>query len=67
MNVDVSRKVCAVIGSFDSHISYVKVMKAVNYLKDSEVDFFITNEDLTFPGTGFCKNIITGALKFCSK
>lgn len=33
MDVDVSRKIFAVVCSFDSHISYVKIMKAVNYLK----------------------------------
>lgn len=58
MNVDISRKVCAVMGSFDSHISYVKIMKAVNYLKDPEVEFFITNEDLTYPGSGCFKTFV---------
>jgi phosphoglycolate phosphatase len=49
-NVDVSQKVCAVLCSFDSHLSYVKVMKAANYLHDPDVDFVVTNEDATFPG-----------------
>lgn len=51
MNVDISRKVSAVVASYDSHLSYVKVMKAVNYLKDENVLFIVTNEDLTFPGS----------------
>jgi len=50
MDIDVSRKVSAVIGSFDPHISYIKIMKAINYLKDPNVHFIVTNEDITFPG-----------------
>uniref|UniRef100_A0A914M288 Uncharacterized protein n=1 Tax=Meloidogyne incognita TaxID=6306 RepID=A0A914M288_MELIC len=42
--------VLAVIGSFDSHISFPKIMKAVNYLHDDEMPFFVTNEDARFPG-----------------
>ncbi|KAH7729247.1 4-nitrophenylphosphatase [Aphelenchoides avenae] len=30
---------------------YVKIMKAVNYLKDPSVKFIATNEDLTYPGS----------------
>lgn len=51
MNVDVSCKISAVITSFDSHLSYVKIMKAVNYLKHDNVLFIATNEDMTFPGS----------------
>lgn len=38
------------IGSFDSHISFPKIMKAVNYLEDKDMPFFVTNEDARFPG-----------------
>jgi ribonucleotide monophosphatase NagD (HAD superfamily) len=49
-DIDLSRKPFAVVSSFDPHINYVKIMKAVNYLKDTNVHFIVTNEDLTFPG-----------------
>lgn len=51
MDIDTSRRVFAVVGSFDQHISYAKIMKAVNYLKDPKVQFVVSNEDLTFPGS----------------
>jgi len=51
MDIDISRRVFAVVGSFDNHISYAKIMKAVNYLKDPKVHFVVSNEDLTFPGS----------------
>lgn len=44
-----SRKVFAVVTSYDPHFNYVKLTKAVNYLKHPEVDFIVTNEDRTFP------------------
>ncbi|KAK5976935.1 hypothetical protein GCK32_007110, partial [Trichostrongylus colubriformis] len=40
----------AVVCSYDSHLSYPKIMKAANFLKRSEVEFLVTNEDYTFPG-----------------
>lgn len=40
----------AVVCSYDPHLSYPKVMKAANFLKRKEVEFFVTNEDYTFPG-----------------
>lgn len=49
-NLDLSLKPKAVICSYDAHLSYPKIMKAVNFLKRTEVDFFATNEDCTFPG-----------------
>ncbi|KAI1726201.1 haloacid dehalogenase-like hydrolase domain-containing protein [Ditylenchus destructor] len=70
-NVDISQKVSAVVGSFDPHISYVKIMKAANYLNDPNVHFIVTNEDVTYPsdnpnvvvpGTG----CITSVLRFVS-
>lgn len=51
MNVDVSRKVFAVVTSFDAYFNYIKLMKASNYLKDPAVEFYATNEDITFPGS----------------
>jgi len=51
MDIDTSRRVFAVVGSFDQHISYAKIMKAVNYLKDPKVHFIVSNEDMTFPGS----------------
>ncbi|CAJ0958240.1 unnamed protein product, partial [Mesorhabditis belari] len=49
-------EIAAVVVSFDGHISYPKIMRAANYLRDSSVDFFITNEDTTFPGP--CDDVI---------
>ncbi|CAD6185717.1 unnamed protein product [Caenorhabditis auriculariae] len=40
----------AVVCSFDSHLSYPKIMKAANYLLKPDVEFLVTNEDYTFPG-----------------
>ncbi|CAI5449341.1 unnamed protein product [Caenorhabditis angaria] len=54
--VDISRKVKAVVMSFDLHFSYAKLMKAANYLADPEVEFLPTNGDNTFPGP--VKNMI---------
>lgn len=51
MDIDTSQRVFAVVAGFDPHMSYIKVMKAVNYLKDPAVHFIVTNEDLTFPGS----------------
>lgn len=51
MNVDISQPASAVVCSFDIHFNYVKIMKASNYLKDPNVDFIVTNEDYTFPGS----------------
>ncbi|KAK0426701.1 hypothetical protein QR680_009855 [Steinernema hermaphroditum] len=50
MKVDTSRQIRAVVVSYDNHFSYIKLMKAINYLRDQDVDFVATNEDLTFPG-----------------
>ncbi|KAE9553280.1 hypothetical protein FO519_003538 [Halicephalobus sp. NKZ332] len=43
-------EVSAVVLSFDSHFSYPKIFKAVNFLKNPEVEFIVTNEDSVFPG-----------------
>ncbi|VDL85052.1 unnamed protein product [Nippostrongylus brasiliensis] len=40
----------AVVCSYDAHLSYPKIMRAATYLKRKEIDFFVTNEDYTFPG-----------------
>ena len=40
----------AVVTSFDPHFNYVKIMKAVNYLKDPDTPFIATHEDMTYPG-----------------
>uniref|UniRef100_A0A7E4UZ49 HAD-IIA family hydrolase n=1 Tax=Panagrellus redivivus TaxID=6233 RepID=A0A7E4UZ49_PANRE len=49
-NIDFKTPVSAVVTSFDSHVSYAKIMRAANYLNNPEVDFVVTNEDATFPG-----------------
>lgn len=51
MDVDTSQKVFAVVASFDAYFNYIKLMKAVNYLKDESVAFYATNQDWTFPGS----------------
>ena len=43
-------EVSAVVVSFDFHFSFPKLFKAVNYLKNPEVEFIGTNEDAVFPG-----------------
>uniref|UniRef100_A0A914SJE4 Uncharacterized protein n=1 Tax=Parascaris equorum TaxID=6256 RepID=A0A914SJE4_PAREQ len=48
--IDVSRPVRAVVVSYDVHINYVKIMKAINYIEQPGVKFIATNEDATFPG-----------------
>ncbi|KAK6054571.1 single-strand binding family protein [Cooperia oncophora] len=49
-DMDLSLRPKAVVCSYDSHLSYPKIMKAANYLKRNEVEFLVTNEDYTFPG-----------------
>uniref|UniRef100_A0A914DMQ7 4-nitrophenylphosphatase n=1 Tax=Acrobeloides nanus TaxID=290746 RepID=A0A914DMQ7_9BILA len=49
-NIDVSRKVSAVVVSYDIHFNYIKLMRAVNYLKDPNVDFIVTEGDIIVPG-----------------
>lgn len=44
------RPVFAVAAAFDAHISYPKIVKAINYLADPTVPFLCTNEDAVFPG-----------------
>ncbi|KAI6220812.1 NipSnap protein K02D10.1 [Aphelenchoides fujianensis] len=51
MDVPLEQRVFAVVTSFDSHFNYVKLMKAANYLKDPTVEFYSTNDDLTYPGS----------------
>ncbi|KAI6206832.1 hypothetical protein M3Y94_00958900 [Aphelenchoides besseyi] len=51
MSIPMEEKVFAVVTSFDSHFNYVKLTKAVNYLNDPNVQFYTTNEDLTYPGS----------------
>ncbi|KAL3111363.1 hypothetical protein niasHT_019593 [Heterodera trifolii] len=40
----------AVVAGYDIHLSYAKVMRAANWLKEKAVPFLVTNEDATFPG-----------------
>lgn len=47
--IDTSKQVRAVITSYDVHLSYPKVMKAANYIKQG-AHFYATNEDATLPG-----------------
>lgn len=51
MDVDVSEPVFAVVTSFDAHFNYIKLMKAVNYLRNESVAYYATNQDWTFPGS----------------
>lgn len=48
--IDVSRPVKAVIVSYDVHISFPKIMKAINYISQPGVQFIATNEDASLPG-----------------
>ncbi|GMS95309.1 hypothetical protein PENTCL1PPCAC_17484, partial [Pristionchus entomophagus] len=64
-SIDVSKEASAVVVSDDPH-SYMKMIKAANYLLDPNCGFFITNEEATFhtrsyalPGTG----CLTAALR----
>ncbi|CAD5226599.1 unnamed protein product [Bursaphelenchus xylophilus] len=59
-SIDLSRKVFAVVTSYDPHFNYVKLTKAVNYIKDPDVQFIATNEDKTFP-TSVPGMIVPGA------
>nr|CDJ93664.1 Haloacid dehalogenase hydrolase domain containing protein [Haemonchus contortus] len=42
----------AVVSSLEPYLSYSKVMKAVNYLKQSKVEFLVTDEDNALPMLG---------------
>ncbi|CAG9529588.1 unnamed protein product [Cercopithifilaria johnstoni] len=48
--MDTSRKVRAVVVSFDIHISYPKIMRAANYINQPGVRFYATNPDPRLPG-----------------
>ncbi|GMT06652.1 hypothetical protein PENTCL1PPCAC_28826, partial [Pristionchus entomophagus] len=70
-SVDVSREVSAVVVGYDVHISYMKIMKAANYLRNPNCGFFITNEDYTFPGPYGAAIVpgtgcITSAIRACA-
>ncbi|KAF8354238.1 hypothetical protein PRIPAC_95861, partial [Pristionchus pacificus] len=69
--IDVSREVSAVVVGYDVHISYNKIMKAANYLRDPNCGFFITNEDYTFPGPDGALVVpgtgcVTAAIRACA-
>lgn len=53
---ELDEDVGGVIVSFDANFSYVKLCKAVNYLKNEKVQFFATNCDsyFDFPALNFC-------------
>lgn len=38
-----------VVASFDLHVSYIKMMKAITYLDNPDVKFVVTNTDERFP------------------
>ncbi|KAK5976934.1 Haloacid dehalogenase hydrolase domain containing protein [Trichostrongylus colubriformis] len=42
----------AVVSSMEPYLSYTKIMKAVDYLKRSEVEFLVTDEDYALPYLG---------------
>uniref|UniRef100_A0A915PXW9 Phosphoglycolate phosphatase n=1 Tax=Setaria digitata TaxID=48799 RepID=A0A915PXW9_9BILA len=48
--VDISRKVRAVVVSFDIHLSYSKIMRAATYINQPGVRFYATNLDPRLPG-----------------
>lgn len=48
--IDTSRKVRAVVVSFDIHISYPKIMRAATYINQPGVRFYATNPDPRLPG-----------------
>ncbi|VDO79205.1 unnamed protein product [Onchocerca flexuosa] len=48
--IDISRKVRAVIVSYDIHISYPKIMRAASYINQPGVRFYATNPDPKLPG-----------------
>lgn len=48
--MDISRKVRAVVVSFDIHLSYPKIMRAANYINQAGVRFYATNPDPRLPG-----------------
>ncbi|GMR62333.1 hypothetical protein PMAYCL1PPCAC_32528, partial [Pristionchus mayeri] len=69
--IDCSREVSAVVVGYDVHISYNKIMKAANYLRDPNCGFFITNEDYTFPGPNGAMVVpgtgcITSSIRACA-
>lgn len=49
-HMDISRKVRAVVVSFDIHLSYSKIMRAANYINQPTVRFYATNPDPKVPG-----------------
>ncbi|KAK6013721.1 phosphoglycolate/pyridoxal phosphate phosphatase family protein [Ostertagia ostertagi] len=49
-NMDFSPIPKAVVCSYDPHLSYPKIMKAANFLQQTDVEFLVTDEDYTFPG-----------------
>ncbi|GMT35656.1 hypothetical protein PFISCL1PPCAC_26953, partial [Pristionchus fissidentatus] len=70
-SVELKKPVSAVVVGYDVHLSYIKIMKAANFLRDPNCGFFVTNEDYTFPvpdgnmvvpGTG----CITSAIRACA-
>lgn len=48
--IDLPKKVRAVVASYDVHMSYPKIMRAANYIRQPGVQFYATNEDATLPG-----------------
>ncbi|MCP9264391.1 NipSnap protein [Dirofilaria immitis] len=48
--IDTSRKVRAVVVSFDIHLSYPKIMRAANYINQPGVRFYATGADPRLPG-----------------
>ncbi|GMT23303.1 hypothetical protein PFISCL1PPCAC_14600 [Pristionchus fissidentatus] len=51
--VDMQKEASAVIVADDPHFSYMKLIKATNYLADPNCGFFIANEDRTLPNDGY--------------
>ncbi|GMS81087.1 hypothetical protein PENTCL1PPCAC_3262 [Pristionchus entomophagus] len=51
--VNMEREASCVIVADDPHFTYMKLIKAINYLADPNCGFFVTNEDATLPNENY--------------
>ena len=63
--VHMDPEVGAVIVAFDPHVSYIKFLKAITYVKNPSVMFLVTCHDETWP-TKF-EIVLPGQLSFSIK